>query len=367
MLSKINFENMEENSLISDLTIEKLKQFSVVVLWGTAGAAKYAKKYLASKNMKFDYVTDSFSHCKGELWNDIPFIDKNDVFAMGDSVIVLIACSYGYQIDRLLEEHSIQYVMFDTNLLYCHNFADFRDGIRVKKILLDSFEKIEEVYKLLEDQKSKDTFENVLAYRITLERNLVERVYEKNTYFGNDVIASFSGDTVVDCGAYIGDSMESFCNHGFSCRTYYALEPSAMQCNVLKECAKKFNGFNIKVMPLAAWNCRTTLSFTQNEGAGNHVGEAGDVIIQADAIDSITGDDCVDLIKMDIEGAEIPALNGAKKTIQLHHPIIASSIYHHLTDLWEIPLLLKDMYSGYKIYIRHHSPWGDDTVVYALP
>ncbi|MGO5027897.1 FkbM family methyltransferase [Candidatus Agathobaculum pullicola] len=366
MLSKMSFEEMKENSLISDVAVEKLKQFPMIVVWGTAGAANYAKQFLECHGLRLSFVTDSSPHYKGEYWKGIPLIDKEKVFEMGKSVIVIIACSYLYKIDRILDKHAIEYVMFDTNLLFCSNFLGIERCDKAKATIINCFEQVKELYHLLQDQKSKDTLQNVLAYRITLERHFLESIYDQNTYFGNDVLTCFDGDTVVDCGAYIGDSMENFWAHGFSCKKYLALEPSPMQYLILKECAKKFKQHNISVLPLAAWEKKEMLSFSQTQGGGSHVGDNGNLLVQADAIDNITKNNHVDLIKMDIEGAEIPALYGARHTIQSAHPIIMASIYHHLTDIWEIPLLLKDMYPEYKIYMRHHSPWGDDTVIYAL-
>lgn len=47
-----------------------------------------------------------------------------------------------------------------------------------------------------------------------------------------------------------------------------------------------------------------------------------------------------DFIKMDIEGAEMPALEGGMKTIQECRPQLAISIYHSNEDFINIPLYL---------------------------
>ena len=45
---------------------------------------------------------------------------------------------------------------------------------------------------------------------------------------------------------------------------------------------------------------------------------------------------------MDIEGAELDALNGAKATIRKHLPKLAVCLYHVQEHLWEIPLKIND-------------------------
>ena len=50
-----------------------------------------------------------------------------------------------------------------------------------------------------------------------------------------------------------------------------------------------------------------------------------------------------------------------------HKPKLAISIYHSVEDYCRIPLLIKEMYPKYKIYIRHHTYDDTDTVCYAIP
>ena len=69
---------------------------------------------------------------------------------------------------------------------------------------------------------------------------------------------------------------------------------------------------------------------------------------------------------MDIEGAEIKALEGAKEIIKKYKPKLAISIYHNPKDLIQIPIYLKKLLPEYKIYIRHHSLRETDTVCYAV-
>ena len=67
------------------------------------------------------------------------------------------------------------------------------------------------------------------------------------------------------------------------------------------------------------------------------------IAIQSDLIDNIFYDNKLDMITMDIEGAEIHAIYGARKSIMKGNPKLAISAYHKIEHLWEIPLLIMEI------------------------
>ena len=75
----------------------------------------------------------------------------------------------------------------------------------------------------------------------------------------------------------------------------------------------------------------------------------------------------VDFIKMDIEGAESEALEGAKQTIRAFHPKLAISVYHKLDDFWTIPKYIDQLGMGYRFYLRHFTIHREETVLFAGP
>ena len=95
--------------------------------------------------------------------------------------------------------------------------------------------------------------------------------------------------------------------------------------------------------------------------------------IRIDSFDCTTLDDYaskrldrVDFIKMDIEGFELDAIEGASDLIQAHRPRLAISGYHKPEDLWEIPQKLKSLNPGYEFMFGHHSPVHWESVFYAV-
>jgi len=73
----------------------------------------------------------------------------------------------------------------------------------------------------------------------------------------------------------------------------------------------------------------------------------------------------VDFVKMDIEGSELAALQGAEKTLRRFRPKLAISIYHRFRDFFEIPLYLHGLNLGYRFYLGHYTIFAEETVLYA--
>jgi len=77
-------------------------------------------------------------------------------------------------------------------------------------------------------------------------------------------------------------------------------------------------------------------------------------------------DEPVTYIKMDIEGAELNALKGAANTIKKNKPRLAICVYHKPEDILEIPVFLSELVPSYQFYLRHHSQYYIETVLYAV-
>jgi len=73
----------------------------------------------------------------------------------------------------------------------------------------------------------------------------------------------------------------------------------------------------------------------------------------------------VDFIKMDIEGSELDALEGAAETIRRFRPKLAISIYHRRTDFRDIPLYIHSLEPAYRFHVDHYSIHHEETVLFA--
>lgn len=77
--------------------------------------------------------------------------------------------------------------------------------------------------------------------------------------------------------------------------------------------------------------------------------------------------DRLDLIKMDIEGADERALHGMRETIDRFRPQLAVCLYHEPQHMWTIPGLLMSWLKGYRFYVRLYSYTRFECLIYAIP
>jgi hypothetical protein len=70
---------------------------------------------------------------------------------------------------------------------------------------------------------------------------------------------------------------------------------------------------------------------------------------------------------MDIEGAELQALEGAHGVIWRDRPVLAICGYHKPDHLWRVLLSLKALAPDSALFLRSHCADGLDAVCYAVP
>ena len=86
--------------------------------------------------------------------------------------------------------------------------------------------------------------------------------------------------------------------------------------------------------------------------------------IEVRALDDVLAGKKITYIKMDIEGAEYEALQGARKLIMENRPRMAISVYHKFEDFVVLADLVLKMHPDYRIAFRHSGYDDLETVMY---
>ena len=225
-----------------------------------------------------------------------------------------------------------------------------------RNVIREDIEKINEVYYLLEDEKSRRTFLRIIT-RLCLPYQyhyFYEPVAEMQ-YFSEKF--SFCDDEIfLDAGVCDGQNILEFIGKvGKNYKYIYGIEPDEEN---FKLSTKNLTGVsNLQLIKGALFSSNNEdLNFRSSKMTGRK----GNARVQYDGdicVKSISGDSLrysPTFIKMDIEGSEKDALIGLKNTIQSNSPKLSVCIYHFQKDFWEVPLLIKKLNPEYKLLIRNH-------------
>ena len=107
---------------------------------------------------------------------------------------------------------------------------------------------------------------------------------------------------------------------------------------------------------------------TSNENARSYDEE---IKVEEVTVDKFVEENNLDVgyITIDVEGAEMDLLEGALNTIKTKRPILTISIYHKVTDFFEIIPWIADLDLDYEFKVIKEQPWPflGDTVVQCRP
>lgn len=156
---------------------------------------------------------------------------------------------------------------------------------------------------------------------------------------------------MIDCGAAVGTFTRHALNSG--ARLVIAVEPASANVKALKQTFHREIGEGRVIvypkgvsdqegrLPLYGASIRADLATSDRTAAE---------MILLTTIDHAVAEmnvNCVDFIKMDIEGAEKQALNGARNTLLRFKPRLAVSTEHFPDDGATIPQTVRNLVSSY--------------------
>lgn len=296
-------------------------------------------------------------------WNEIKdYISQNEIEQILENGLRKIFNNKTLNIEQL------------KNLLTEIEFLEIpRDISYFEKSISDikiNLKKYDWIYDLLNDEKSKSVFVNMIRSKVFLDPKFIEYAYScENIYFDNSIIGKLNEEVYLDCGGYTGDTALKFIANCPNYKKIYVFEPIREIIEKAKNNLKYFiEEGDLKLFEFATSNEAKTLMFDMGNLNGDSRESAdGKIEINAVRIDDVIKDD-VTFIKMDIEGSEKDAIVGAEKIIKNNTPKMAICVYHKPDDFWKIPELILSINKGYDFYLRQHdSEVYSETVLYCIP
>ena len=181
-------------------------------------------------------------------------------------------------------------------------------------------------------------------------------------------------EVVIDCGGCWGDTPIEFASSVGPNGKVFVFEYVPKNLEILNKnlSLNPILQDRINVVPYPAWKS-SGVSFTiEDKGPASKI-STEDFIPNNLTTTSLSIDDLVEnenineihFIKMDIEGAELKALQGAIKTIKKFRPKLAISVYHSLEEYSSILLWIESLKLGYQFYFRHFTIHAEETILFA--
>lgn len=359
--------NAPYHSLVSNFhsvnLMERIKAASTVIIFGSGSGGRYTASVLRERGVNVDYFCDNASNTWGHRVNGIEVISPATLSKYQNGSIVLIASNWAGDIAAELRK-------LDISEFYDLTCWDDRWEKNYNPALIrSSAEKIEQVHSYFEDERSRELYLSLIKYR--LDANPLHICKTPYRWYAHPEVSAKSGDMVFDVGAFDGKTTLEFAAQVGTHGRVVAFEPDPANFKQTRDALTSDSlGSICEVRNTGFWSSITDLSFVtdQHTASQNRIAEDGDQTVSLVTIDSFVETETLvpDLIKMDIEGAELQAIIGGTKTLQYHRPKLQICLYHEPDDMWSIPLEIKGINPQYRFFLGHHSQNLFETVLYAI-
>lgn len=317
-----------------------------IVLFGMGNGADMIIDVFEKYSIKWDGVFASDKFVRGHSFRSKKVLTLSQAEeAFGDFVAVMTFAVHDDETIEFVKRISEKHQFFSPTVPVAG------DGLFTREFAQKNIGKIEQVYSLLADDRSKKTFENVIKFKISGKVEYLFDVYSPQQEIFDNVLKLSDSETILDLGAYDGDTLKMFLeNTGGKYKKIVALEPDEKNFRKLAKATENME--NVELINKGVWSESTVLHFQKTAGRQSKVTDIGNRQIEVVSVDTLNED--FSFIKMDVEGSEKNALLGAEKTIKKCLPKLYVCAYHRNEDIFELPLLINSFDDKYKFYFRQH-------------
>jgi len=229
---------------------------------------------------------------------------------------------------------------------------------------------VREAASLWADELSQQTYVSHVRWRAMGDQGALGLPVTEESYFLDSLYGMREGEVFVDCGAYTGITAEQVIRRNPAFARIEAIEADPGNFERLTKwigTLDKDVASRIRTFKVAVGARRGKLRFRASGDLIACIADDGDVVVESVPMDELLADASPTFIKMDIEGSELEALEGARRTIETHRPLLSICVYHKQDHLWRIPLLIHSMAEDYRLFLRPHDVDGWQLVCYAVP
>jgi len=359
-------------STLSTLTIDhyvddkNAHEFCDNFIYGSAPKYIFGRNEYAvsiAKEVEVDGFIDDFTNEQEFLGKPVVKIEDVPQNAL---VVVVVVIGRPFVAEKRLNEYSLNYLDYFSFKRYAHvNIAPVMFWDEFKVDFEAHRDRYDWIYNLLQDDESRLEFNKIINFRLSDNLDYMRdfKDIQYRQYFEDFLALKPEGEVFVDVGGFDGYTSLEFIKR---CPTYGAIhifEPEPENMAVVKEKTAGYPRINFHLCGLS--NQAQTLRF-KAQGSSSQISKQGNIKIQVDRLDDVLHEPFT-FLKMDIEGGEMWAIEGAKHAIIKHHPRLAISVYHRCDDFWRIPEQVLSYRDDYQIFLRHYTEGVSETVMFFIP
>lgn len=347
---------------ISEDDIKILPKTKQIIIFGAGDfGIKVILPLLKAYGHKISAIWDNDKNKQGNIVDDIKIISYEDLKQYKDFILV-VGSNYIYQemerIDALNCSEIIQIALAE-------------DIINVdEEHIQNAIKAVTKMKELFNDEKSIESIDCFLDYLKNRDVSVFHKIStNEKHYLVKEVLDTLlPSDVLVDLGAFIGEFPIDLAKSSIPFKKCYCFEISEKNC---KRLYSNIGPLGLKdkvecIQKAASDNCGEL--YINDDGANTKIcKEKTGHKVETITLDKFFKETKISYIKTDIEGAEMEALKGATKVLKRDRPILAISIYHSLSDYQNIPVFLNNILENYKFFIRNHSIYCAEIVLYAIP
>lgn len=230
---------------------------------------------------------------------------------------------------------------------------------------------LEDIYANLADDESRLSFASVIKGLLTGDIEWLRPPVCPE--YQHPAVPPAPGDIVLDAGLFDSTVLRRFALAVGPRGHCYGFEPEPRNLAFVRQTIRQFGDpGNITLVDKGLFSHRGHMHISAQGPSGALQSRACDgsspcEVIDVDGFVEEYSLPRIDLIKMDIEGAEMDALRGAAQSIRRWKPKLHISAYHHIRDIVDIPAFLKQIVPDYRFYFTAHAPYLNEYTYYASP
>ena len=345
--------------MVRKASIEEISNCSTILVYGIGNQYKECHKLLKKLGIKNIVLFDGNSKKWDTTYEGYPIYapDKIKDF-IEDTSVLLIGCIYNqYEIaSELLNKWQVP-----QKCIYMYTSLYYEKNIYNTTLIKENWSRIMECYNMFADEDSKKYYLNSINAR--LERNpflLMPNPNCKKIGEYGEKLQLNRGDNIIDCGAYTGDTAALYMDRLDSDCKVFAIEPFQENYEKMVQRIRE-NEWQNKIIPYnyAIGNEKGTAHINYEKDtfdmAMNITKQVGSKhqTVEVESLDNLFATQKINYIKMDIEGEERAALEGARRVVEVNAPKMMISAYHKIEDFWVLPETIWSLNKNYQIYVGH--------------